>query len=59
MGPMGPVALNALAIKDAMIDLGVDPDEYAEFSSKVRQIASWVFAEQRADAERRAKMKRQ
>ena len=58
MGAMGPVALNALAIKDAMKDLNIDPDEYVEFSSKVRQMAGWIFAEQRKEAEQKAKAKR-
>jgi len=43
MGPMGPVALNSLAVKDAMRDFNVDPEEYLDFSSTVRRIASVIF----------------
>jgi hypothetical protein len=58
MGPSGPIGLNMLAVKDAMIDYGIDPDEYVEFSMKVRKIASIVVREQMEELEQKLKTKK-
>lgn len=57
MGPGGPVGLNMLAVKDAMKDHHIDPDEYILFSTQTRHIANIVISEQYAEADRKAKQK--
>lgn len=58
MGPGGPIGLNMLAVKDAMKDYHIDPDEYILFSSKVRQIANVIITEQYKEAEHKAKLQK-
>ena len=55
MGPEGPVALNMLAIDQAMNDYNVDKDERVEFSSTVRSIANMIFAAQIEEANKKRK----
>ena len=57
MGEGGPVALNMLAINQAMQDYHVDDDEKIEFSLKVRKIAYVVISSQMEEAQQRAKRK--
>lgn len=56
MGPEGPVALNLLAVEQAMTSFKVPEDERMEFSFDVRYVASSIFAEQSKD--RQEKLKR-
>jgi hypothetical protein len=55
MGSHGAVGLNMLAVKDAMKDYGIDPEEYIEFSYKVREIAGIVIREQMNELEEKMK----
>jgi len=58
MGANGPVALNMLAINQAMQDYHIDDDEKIEFSLKVRKIAYVIISSQMDEAEQKAKHKK-
>ena len=45
IGPDGPVALNLLAVNQAMEDFNIDKDERIEFSLAVRGIATIIYGE--------------
>jgi len=57
MGSNGPIALNMLAINQAMVDYNVNDDEKIEFSLKVRRIANVIISAQAEEAHQKLKQK--